>query len=344
MQNAAYDGPILSGRGVVVIAVQQHLIHHGANLVSGSLNQPQPQILGREFHAIVVLRNLAAWREHHDRCRMRELAGFVDVLVLKSRRFGQRINRFLRASQKVPAPFCPRPSVSFQKLGFLFCRSSRPGEQAFRPHHETQARAEFARSGAVRCRHFSTPAAERWLEEKECPGSFSGRRLTQLHRGSAKSRKSSCQIIVANPNSPFVCARKGTASKVAENFHSVRFWEGHDFSRADKRLSVVIPSGLEAREESAFPTFSAASLAANRFLQICAVEIAPFPTLTEQSHSFFRCFSLVSDRSAACLATFTGDGGTVPICGRVGRPRCASNCIARSIGMRTTPFCWSTQP
>src|SRR5439155_1705266 len=97
---------------------------------------------------------------------------------------------------------------------------------------------------------------------------------------------------------------------------SVRLWEGHNFSRADKRLSVVIPSGLEAREESAFPTFSAASLAANRFLQICAVEIAPFPTLTEQSHSFFRCFSLVSDRSAACLATFTGDGGTVPICGR----------------------------
>src|SRR2546422_5178692 len=63
-----------------------------------------------------------------------------------------------------------------------------------------------------------------------------------------------------NPNSPFVCARKGTASKVAENFHSVRFWEGHDFSRADKRLSVVIPSGLEAREESPFPTFSARQL------------------------------------------------------------------------------------
>src|SRR5438034_4704822 len=38
------------------------------------------------------------------------------------------------------------------------------------------------------------------------------------------------------------------------------FWEGHDFSRADKHLSVVIPSGLEAREESPFPTFSARQL------------------------------------------------------------------------------------
>ena len=81
-----------------------------------------------------------------------------------------------------------------------------------------------------------------------------------------------------------------------------------------KRLSVVIPSGLEARDESVFPTSFAASWTRdNQFLQIGAVEIAPFPILTEQSHSFFRCFWLVSDLSAASLATFTGDGGTVPV-------------------------------
>jgi len=34
-------------------------------------------------------------------------------------------------------------------------------------------------------------------------------------------------------------------------------WEGHDFSRAAKVLSFVIPNGLSAREESAFLTFSA---------------------------------------------------------------------------------------
>src|SRR5439155_22926008 len=106
-----------------------------------------------------------------------------------------------------------------------FCRSSRSCEQAFRSRREKQARVESVHSGAARYRHFSIPAVERWLEEKECPGSFSGRRLTQLHRGSAKSRKSSCQIIVANPNSPFVCARKGTASKVAEKSDSVRWWK-----------------------------------------------------------------------------------------------------------------------
>src|SRR5437879_13235493 len=67
-----------------------------------------------------------------------------------------------------------------------FFRSSWPGEQAFRPHHETQVPAESARSGAVRCRHFSTPAVERWLAEKGRPASSAGRTLTELCRGSAQ--------------------------------------------------------------------------------------------------------------------------------------------------------------
>ncbi len=78
-------------------------------------------------------------------------------------------------------------------------------------------------------------------------------------------------------------------------------------------FQLLSRAGLKPARNLPSRLFRPASLAANRFLQIGAVEIAPFPILTEQSHSFFRCFWLVSDLSAASLATFTGDGGTVPV-------------------------------
>jgi hypothetical protein len=52
---------------------------------------------------------------------------------------------------------------------------------------------------------------------------------------------------------------------------------------------------------------------------------------------FFAGWRLVSDRRAASFTVFISDGGTVPACGRVGSPRCASKSMARSMGIRTTP-------
>src|SRR5437867_9661943 len=78
-------------------------------------------------------------------------------------------------------------------------------------------------------------------------------------------------------------------------------------------FQLLSRAGLKPARNLPSRLFRPASLAANRFLQIGAVEIAPFPILIEQSHSFFRCFSLVSDLAAAFFAIFTGDGGTVPV-------------------------------
>ena len=51
----------------------------------------------------------------------------------------------------------------------------------------------------------------------------------------------------------------------------------------------------------------------------------------------FAGLPLISAFRAASVAVFTTDVGAVPVCGRVGRPLCATSCMARSMGIRTAP-------
>src|ERR1039457_1567693 len=52
-------GAVSPGLGIVVIAVQRHLVDYGANLVARSLDQAEANIFGREFNSVVVLSDLA---------------------------------------------------------------------------------------------------------------------------------------------------------------------------------------------------------------------------------------------------------------------------------------------
>ena len=66
--------PYFPVRGIVVIAVQQHLIDDVADLVLRGLDQSQPQIFRRKFHAIEVLRDASLRRQHHNGGGVRELS------------------------------------------------------------------------------------------------------------------------------------------------------------------------------------------------------------------------------------------------------------------------------
>src|SRR3954452_22807845 len=119
LQHARNNGSVLSGIWIIVIAVQQYLIGQRADFVLRRLDQSQAQILGRVLDAVVVLRDLALWRQQRDGGGVRELSGFRIVLVLKSGGFRQRVNRFLRTGQKVPAIGGAGASITLQKFGLL---------------------------------------------------------------------------------------------------------------------------------------------------------------------------------------------------------------------------------
>ena len=53
------DGAIFAGTGIVVIAKKQDLIDRRADLVLGSLHQPEADVARRIFHAIEISRELA---------------------------------------------------------------------------------------------------------------------------------------------------------------------------------------------------------------------------------------------------------------------------------------------
>src|SRR5947207_8813982 len=92
LNDPADDCAVFPGIRIVVIAVQNHLICERSNFVLRSLNQPQPQVLCRKFHAIVILGDPALGSQDHDASRVRELISLGIVLVLKSRGLGQCVN------------------------------------------------------------------------------------------------------------------------------------------------------------------------------------------------------------------------------------------------------------
>src|SRR6266699_5587733 len=92
LNDPADDCAVFPGVRIIVVAIQNHLIGQGSNLALRSLNQPQPQVLWRKFHAIVILGDLALGSQDHNGGRVRELTGLGIVLVLKSRGLGQCVN------------------------------------------------------------------------------------------------------------------------------------------------------------------------------------------------------------------------------------------------------------
>src|SRR5271166_4229097 len=94
---------VSSGCWIVVIAVEQHLVHDGSNLVLRRLNQTQANVLGRELDAVIVLSNLSRWRHDHDGRGMDELSGAWIAAVMKSGRVGKLLDLRLLAGQEVPA-------------------------------------------------------------------------------------------------------------------------------------------------------------------------------------------------------------------------------------------------
>ena len=102
LQDVADDGAIFPSPGIVVIAVEQHLVADVANLVLRGLHQPQAQILGRKLDSIEVSRNMVVGRQHDDCGGVGVLLGFRIELILEADRFGERIDLIRLAGQEVP--------------------------------------------------------------------------------------------------------------------------------------------------------------------------------------------------------------------------------------------------
>src|SRR5580658_3692023 len=76
------DGAIFARTGVVMIAKEQDWNDRRADLVLGSLPQPEANVARRIFNTIEVSRELALRRKNHDGAGVGELAGSRIELVL----------------------------------------------------------------------------------------------------------------------------------------------------------------------------------------------------------------------------------------------------------------------
>src|SRR5208283_3354526 len=94
---------ISSDLRIVVIAVQKYLVHQRSDLVMRRLDQAEANILGRKLNSVVVLRDLAGWRDDHDCRRVNELSGARIAPVTKSHGIGKLPDLLLLAGQEVPA-------------------------------------------------------------------------------------------------------------------------------------------------------------------------------------------------------------------------------------------------
>src|SRR2546430_17262332 len=84
LNHSAYDEAVFSGRRVVMKAVQKHCVSNSSDLVVGGLNQRKPQVFRREGHAVVILRQLATWSQHHDGSCIGERAGLSAEPILET--------------------------------------------------------------------------------------------------------------------------------------------------------------------------------------------------------------------------------------------------------------------
>ena len=104
--------------GIVVVAVGQNVVHRRADAIGRSLDQSQPQILGRILDAHVVLRQLAFRRHNLNRAGVRKLRQLAvrpgNLHVAEAHRLGQRVDVRLRAGQEVPACGRLRMPVALQ--------------------------------------------------------------------------------------------------------------------------------------------------------------------------------------------------------------------------------------
>src|SRR5260370_24305778 len=102
-QNVENRRSILTLGWIVVVAIQQHFVHHVPNLAPGRFNQSQLYIPGRVFNPVVVLGHAAIWREQHDAAGVRELLNLRVPRVTEAHGLGQRVNLVFAAGQDMPA-------------------------------------------------------------------------------------------------------------------------------------------------------------------------------------------------------------------------------------------------
>ena len=116
---------VLSGRRVVVVAEEQHVVDDRADALVGRLDQAEPEIARRELDPVEVLRDGALRRQHLDRRAVRELPDLLVVRVAEADGVGQRVDRCLRPGQEVPAAGRLRPAVALDVARLLLRRQAR---------------------------------------------------------------------------------------------------------------------------------------------------------------------------------------------------------------------------
>ena len=120
LQDVADDCAVFSGPGIVVIAVEQHLVADVANPVLRGLHQPKTQIFRRKLDSVKVSRNVAVGRKHNDGGGVRVLLGLRIELKLEADRFGERFDLVSLAGEEVPALIGVRAAIALHDVPLFF--------------------------------------------------------------------------------------------------------------------------------------------------------------------------------------------------------------------------------
>src|SRR5271169_1201592 len=102
-QNVADNRAIFAGGGIVVIAVEQHLIDGVADLALRGFDQTHAQVFRRIIHAVEIARDAALRSEHHDGGGVRVLVDLGIVLILEADGLGQCVDRLRGSGEEMPA-------------------------------------------------------------------------------------------------------------------------------------------------------------------------------------------------------------------------------------------------
>src|SRR5208282_2478645 len=94
---------ITTGLRVIVIAIQQYLVHQCSNFVLRRFDQAEANVFRGKLDPIVILGQLAGRRYDHDGCGVNELSSAWIAPVAETYRVGELLDFSLLAGQEVPA-------------------------------------------------------------------------------------------------------------------------------------------------------------------------------------------------------------------------------------------------
>src|SRR5579859_7598797 len=96
-------GAVASGRRVVLVAEEQRAIDGRADFAGGGVHQPQTDVARRVLDTVEVTRDAAIRREQHNAGGVGEKIVFCIKREAEIGSAREGVNRFLRASQEMPA-------------------------------------------------------------------------------------------------------------------------------------------------------------------------------------------------------------------------------------------------